>query len=263
MLVIDKDLITEKIIDVFGEDCEATLIPDSQKRFSISLNFGEYLLILSGSDARVCVEFPILKYSKDLKDAMLFSICDVLGPLRFSLKPYKLTLWKNKNKNITSKPSLEMLMAEKELYLEICSRACDITTLEKAQAEAERVVLKSIEWIVSYRYLNSTSAGAEEGNTRQYLTSRVERSLLNRAACIKKYGFICQVCNEKMSDKYGKLASNFIHVHHIESLAASGARWIDPHKDLITVCPNCHSMLHQENPPIRPDKLKKTISVKK
>ena len=34
---------------------------------------------------------------------------------------------------------------------------------------------------------------------------------------------------------------------------------INPIKDLIPVCPNCHAMLHRQNPPFEPDQLKKIL----
>ncbi|HHE7415551.1 TPA: HNH endonuclease, partial [Klebsiella pneumoniae] len=34
---------------------------------------------------------------------------------------------------------------------------------------------------------------------------------------------------------------------------------LDPKKDLIPVCPNCHAMLHRRNPPFSPEELKSII----
>ena len=34
---------------------------------------------------------------------------------------------------------------------------------------------------------------------------------------------------------------------------------VDPRKDLIPVCPNCHAMLHRRNPPLSIDELKELI----
>ena len=38
-----------------------------------------------------------------------------------------------------------------------------------------------------------------------------------------------------------------------------GEYYLDPVNDMIPVCPNCHAMLHRENPPIKPDKLREII----
>jgi 5-methylcytosine-specific restriction protein A len=34
---------------------------------------------------------------------------------------------------------------------------------------------------------------------------------------------------------------------------------INPEKDLIPVCPNCHAMLHRKSPPFLPDEIKKNL----
>lgn len=39
--------------------------------------------------------------------------------------------------------------------------------------------------------------------------------------------------------------SGIIHVHHLAPLHEStGVREVDPEKDLIPVCPNCHAAIH-------------------
>ena len=34
---------------------------------------------------------------------------------------------------------------------------------------------------------------------------------------------------------------------------------VDPLRDMIPVCPNCHAMLHTKNPPLTPEELKAII----
>jgi 5-methylcytosine-specific restriction protein A len=47
-------------------------------------------------------------------------------------------------------------------------------------------------------------------------------------------------------EKYGEIGRNFIHVHHIVPISTIGQEYqIDPEKDLVPVCPNCHAMLHK------------------
>ena len=52
---------------------------------------------------------------------------------------------------------------------------------------------------------------------------------------------------------YGDIGHNFIEVHHrIEVSSHEGNRYkIDPIKDLIPVCSNCHSMLHRVKPALK------------
>jgi len=44
---------------------------------------------------------------------------------------------------------------------------------------------------------------------------------------------------------------------HIEPLGEVGGELnIDPIKDLIPVCPNCHAMIHRQTPALKPDDLR-------
>lgn len=85
-----------------------------------------------------------------------------------------------------------------------------------------------------------------EGNMVEILTNQYERSQKAREKCIKKYGFICQVCNCNLTKVYGPIAEGFIHVHHINSLSSQKQEHEVDLDNLITVCPNCHSMLHRK-----------------
>ena len=64
-----------------------------------------------------------------------------------------------------------------------------------------------------------------------------------------------------------ELAAVGIIVNDQTSPAIDGAGnfWldIDPTKDLIPVCPNCHAMLHRTKPSMKPDELEKIIGLKK
>ena len=72
----------------------------------------------------------------------------------------------------------------------------------------------------------------------------------------------CQICGFKFSEKYGAIFENKIHVHHIKPIAEIGEEYeIDPIKDLIPVCPNCHMILHSKgkNEVYSVDEVKKMI----
>jgi 5-methylcytosine-specific restriction protein A len=56
---------------------------------------------------------------------------------------------------------------------------------------------------------------------------------------------------------YGIIGKGFIHVHHKKPLAGTRAEYkVNPPKDLVPVCPNCHAMLHTTNPPLGIEELK-------
>jgi predicted HNH restriction endonuclease len=85
-----------------------------------------------------------------------------------------------------------------------------------------------------------------EGSTKQVLVNKYERNPAARAACIKHYKALCAVCKFNFEERYGDLGAGFIHVHHKIPLSSIAEDYeVDPIKDLVPVCPNCHSMLHR------------------
>lgn len=88
-----------------------------------------------------------------------------------------------------------------------------------------------------------------EGKTKTVLVNSYERNKVARQKCIEHYGAFCQVCDFDFGIVYGDIGKDFIHVHHVIDIATIGAEYsVDPIKDLIPVCPNCHSMLHKRKP---------------
>ena len=93
------------------------------------------------------------------------------------------------------------------------------------------------------------------------LVNRYERDPAKRLACLAHHGYACQICEFSFEAVYGELGKDFIHVHHIEPLAEVGGEHdIDPIKDLIPVCANCHSMLHRVSPAMKPEALHSILS---
>lgn len=102
--------------------------------------------------------------------------------------------------------------------------------------------------------------GLPEGASSKVLVNKYERNPKNRSACLKHYGSSCMVCGFDFGTEYGEFASDFIHVHHIIPVSQMGLDYVvDPIKDLIPLCPNCHSAVHLENPPISPERLKEKL----
>jgi 5-methylcytosine-specific restriction protein A len=111
--------------------------------------------------------------------------------------------------------------------------------------------------------IDETSQGLPEGAISQIEVNRYERSALNREACIMIHGCTCKVCGFDFRKVYGELGQGYIHVHHVTPVSQLGPNYIvDPSKDLVPVCPNCHAMLHRRNPPLTVDELKKLVSSK-
>lgn len=103
----------------------------------------------------------------------------------------------------------------------------------------------------------SNHGGLPEGAVYNMMVNRYERNPVNRKVCIEYYGPSCSVCGMIFSSVYGELGKGFIHVHHVMPVSKIGPNYmVDPLKDLVTVCPNCHSMLHRKDPPLAPDELR-------
>lgn len=99
-----------------------------------------------------------------------------------------------------------------------------------------------------------------EGGKKQVFVNSYERSAEARALCLALKGFSCFGCGLDMADRYGDLARNFIHVHHLVKLSMLGAGYkISPEKDLAPVCPNCHAVIHLRDPMLSIEELREIL----
>lgn len=99
-----------------------------------------------------------------------------------------------------------------------------------------------------------------EGSRFEVTASVVERNPAARAACLSHRGFKCAACDLDFAERYGEIGNGFIHVHHLSPLStATQARKVDPARDLIPLCPNCHAMVHRTRPPLTVEELKSRI----
>lgn len=106
--------------------------------------------------------------------------------------------------------------------------------------------------------------GYGEGDVRRAEANRYERNPLNRKLCLAAKGYECAVCGFDFETVYGELGHHFIHVHHITPVSQIGPGYVmNPMKDLIPVCPNCHAMLHRNDPPLWPEQLKEILAAEK
>lgn len=102
-----------------------------------------------------------------------------------------------------------------------------------------------------------------EGIKRTVIINSYERNPKARQLCVEYWGFSCSVCEIDFEKLYGEIGKGFIHVHHLIPVSQIGKLYqINPIKDLRPVCPNCHSMLHKQNPPLKIEELKNMIDRK-
>jgi 5-methylcytosine-specific restriction enzyme A len=91
--------------------------------------------------------------------------------------------------------------------------------------------------------------GNDEGASYEVTLTKYERDKNNRDQCLRIKGYTCKGCGINFERTYGPIGREYIHVHHLTPISSMGVRKIDPVKDLVPVCPNCHAMLHKRNPP--------------
>lgn len=76
-----------------------------------------------------------------------------------------------------------------------------------------------------------------------------ERDPVARAKCLAHHGYKCAVCCFDFEEFYGSIGQNYIHVHHVFPFSEVREEYLlDPIKDLVPVCPNCHAMIHRTRP---------------
>lgn len=96
------------------------------------------------------------------------------------------------------------------------------------------------------------------------LRNEVKRNPIARARCLALKGHRCIVCEKDLEEVYG--VSGIIHVHHLKPLFETvGAREVDPERDLVPVCPNCHAVIHskgkQENDCYTPNEVRAMLGL--
>jgi 5-methylcytosine-specific restriction endonuclease McrA len=84
-----------------------------------------------------------------------------------------------------------------------------------------------------------------ENRTRVASHLRRERSRLLATERKILDGYQCQVCRLVFGEFYGKLGAKFAEAHHLVPLARLRENVKTRVEDLVTVCANCHRMLHR------------------
>ena len=103
----------------------------------------------------------------------------------------------------------------------------------------------------------------EEGQKITMACAKYERNRFNRRLCLNHYGYRCFACGILLGEKYGDAGRDYIHVHHLTPLSKMPAPAIlNPIKDLIPLCPNCHNVAHRRNPPYNVEELREFLSGK-
>mgnify|MGYP003298575008 CR=1 FL=1 len=101
----------------------------------------------------------------------------------------------------------------------------------------------------------------KEGSLLDCHGSKYERNRKARQECLNYFGYSCRVCGFDFEKTYGEIGRNFIEVHHYREISSHQGieHKVDPQKDLIPVCSNCHSMLHRTKPALSIEALQSLI----
>ena len=103
--------------------------------------------------------------------------------------------------------------------------------------------------------------GFPEGAVQDIKVNRYERDRRNRAAALAIHGSSCLACGLNFGKMYGPLADGYIQVHHVVPISRLGADYVvNPKKDLIPLCPNCHAVAHRRNPPFTVEEIKEFLA---
>ncbi len=102
--------------------------------------------------------------------------------------------------------------------------------------------------------------GLPEGAVTKITVNRYERRPANRAAAIAAHGTQCAACGFDFFRFYGDLGDGFIEIHHRTPVSLIGPNYIiDPVRDLVPLCANCHQMVHRRSPPVEPEQLRELL----
>ncbi len=95
-------------------------------------------------------------------------------------------------------------------------------------------------------FLPDEYSGRLEGKLSEGSYLRRIRSGENRKKAIEKHGKKCFVCGFDFEQTYGELGKDFIEIHHVKPLGETTQEiLVNPEKDLIPLCANCHRMIHR------------------
>lgn len=99
-----------------------------------------------------------------------------------------------------------------------------------------------------------------EGAKTKVFINAYERNVEARSICIVHYGPKCQVCGMSFREIYGKDFDGIIHVHHLKKLSEIGKSYkVNPIKDLMPVCPNCHAAIHSREEAFTIEEMRKRV----
>lgn len=111
-------------------------------------------------------------------------------------------------------------------------------------------ITSNIDASFDYEEFNDTATGLEsssEGEKKERYVTFYERKPILRKQAIAIHGTKCHTCKFDFRKFYGDYAKGYIQIHHIVPLSElDDPKNVDPEKDLIPLCANCHAIIHRK-----------------
>ena len=107
------------------------------------------------------------------------------------------------------------------------------------------------------------SADSDQITTEGFLSEvKFFRSKRNRAIrnqCAERDHYTCQACGFNFEKVYGKRGKGFIEIHHIKPLSSYDGEHEVKLEELIALCSNCHSMVHNGGELVKVEELRENL----
>ena len=253
--------------EIYVDDSIEASMRNSAIRFRIESNQDTFHLRISRTWKTTRIEFVPGKFASQVVDflsreviAHKFELKNILFAPDAKLSDFSLEI---DGKSFIEIDELNNQPHTLQLYVESMSPESSIEHGLLNEIEAHLLdVAASIVVVLLPRPTNSYSSpdevvGFPEGASSTVMVNRYERDPRNRTAAIAIHGYRCLACGFDFQIAYGELGEEFIIVHHVVPVSQIGADYvINPATDLVTLCANCHSMIHRKDPPLTLDQLK-------
>lgn len=192
--------------------------------------FGNIVSVVKDSSGEIGDE---IEWHRQFYDTPWKNIClidGLVGPKELDEGNYNKLI---KYLSSFGKRDIYKLNEDDEVLSSLLSLSCDISEKTvKSDIEAEKI---------------EEGQGSGEGRVREYYGKRYERDPKNRTEAIRIHGLTCNACGFNFEKQYGTRGTNYIEVHHVKPISTfENEQNVNPKTDLITVCSNCHRMIHRK-----------------